>query len=134
STVIIPRHCAMPHSIVYFGHYDDSFHRLHPSQDRYWNKKHPNGEGWPVERAEQAVALEFGVLQTRNDGFVIAKVGPHVLQCPVPLLSGRHGEKGIGVKPTLVDDDTAAALLLDMIALNPDLRVGLVGLLRSIGR
>ena len=122
----------MPHAIVYYGHYEHSFHRLHATQTKYWNNSHPEGEGSDVEFPKEDYTIEFGFLETFTKDFVVAKVNAIVLPYPIPFVWQRHGGKGVPVQgATTVDDDAAVALLSDAISFNPELRIALVPLLRN---
>jgi hypothetical protein len=121
-------------TLVYLGHYQTSFHRLHPMQNRYWKvgDTAPNHEGHevahPPEEFEDGV--HFGFMQT-SDGFVFVEIDPLVLSSPVLFIGGRHGPAGPGPSWSKIDEAATLRILADAIVANPAFRDQLIRLARG---
>ena len=108
------------HTLVYYGFYDASFHKLVPGQARAWTK---DGAESAVELPppDKFDGIKFGFMQ-RSEGFVIVQVDNLVLRAPVLFVGGRHGPKGPGPQWSNLDDDVATRILVDVIVANAELR------------
>ena len=116
-------------TLVYLGHFETSFYRLHAAQARYWKKGETAGEGHPVDPAPPKFedGIKFGFMQT-DDGHVFVRINKLVLPAPVLLISGRHGPKGPGPAWSEIDPEATRNILADAIVANPAFRDQLIRL------
>lgn len=119
----------MPNALVYLGHYETSFRKLHADQDRYWTRPeteagHP---GKPIDPVPERFngGVRFGFMQT-NDGFVFVRIDRLVLPTPILFIGERHGPKAPGPSWSAIDADVALNILVDAIVANPGFRDELI--------
>lgn len=117
------------HTLVYYGHFDASFHRLVPDQKRCWKKD--GAEGVVDLPPEEFDGLRFGFMQTVS-GYVFTQVDDLLLRAPVLFIGGRHGPKAPGPQWSNLDDEVATRILADAIVANPELRDVLAEKIRSL--
>jgi hypothetical protein len=121
-------------TLVYFGHYLTSFHRLHPLQDRYWkvDEGDPGATGQAIEvpPAKFDGGIHFGFMQMRT-GFVIVRIGELVLPTPVLFVGGRHGPAAPGPSWAELDREASLNIIVDAIVANPAFRDHLMALATS---
>jgi hypothetical protein len=105
------------HTLVYYGFFNTSFHRLVPGQDRCWKK---DGSESPVELPpEQFDGIKFGFMQ-RSECYLIVQIDDLVLRAPILFVGGRHGPAAPGPVWSKLDDDVAMQLLADAMVANPE--------------
>lgn len=120
------------HTLVYYGHLNTSFHDLHPAQDKTWTM---DGTESAVELPDSATfnGIHFGFMQG-DDGFYFVKVDNLCLQVPVLFIAHRHGPAAPGLAWSKLDNDVAAAILVDALVTNPGHRDLLGKKLRTLER
>jgi hypothetical protein len=115
----------VPNTLVYLGHYETSFRKLHADQDRYWTKPEiePGHPGKPIDPVPEKFSggIHFGFMQT-DDGHVFVRINRLVLPTPVLFIGGRHGLKGPGPAWSEIDRETTLNILADAIVANPVFR------------
>jgi hypothetical protein len=84
-------------TLVYLGHYETSFRKLHADQDHYWTKPKTE-DGDPGKRVNPIPeqfrgGIHFGLMQTAG-GFIFVRINRLVLPTPVLFIGERHGPKG----------------------------------------
>lgn len=115
----------MQHVLRFEGGYERNFSGLRPGATEY------DGEDgapqqvvpWPTE----ADGIRFGFMEQRGKRFLAVRVAyadqEVVLRHPVRLDPSRHlGGRRFSAKPIPLADESASALLGDMVDLNPELR------------
>jgi hypothetical protein len=82
-------------TLVYLGHYETSFRKLHADQDHYWTKLEiDDGHiGKPVDKVPEKFqgGVHFGFMQTAS-GFIFVRINRLVLPMPVLFI--------VSVRPT----------------------------------
>lgn len=112
-------------TLVYLGHYETSFRKLHADQDRYWTK--PESEeghpGKPVDPIPEKFrgGTHFGFMQT-SDGFIFVRINRLVLSTPVLFIGERHGPRAPGPSWCEIGTETTLNILADTIVANPGFR------------
>jgi len=118
-------------TLVYLGHYETSYRKLHADQDRYWTKPetedgHP---GKPVDEVPEKFrdGVQFGFMQT-TDGFIFVRINRLVLPTPVLFIGKRHGLQAPGPSWSEIDAEVTLNILADVIVANPGFRDELIRL------
>jgi hypothetical protein len=121
----------MANTLVYLGHYETSFRKLHADQVRYWTKAETE-EGHPGKSVDDVPdksrgGIHFGFMQT-SVGFIFVRVNRLVLPTPVLFIGERHGPKAPGPAWSEIDVDVTLNILADAIVANPGFRDELIRL------
>lgn len=121
-------------TLVYLGHYETSFHRLHADQDHYWTKPeteegHPGKPIDPLPERFQG-GVHFGFMQT-TIGFMFVRINRLVLPTPVLFIGERHGPAAPGPSSSEIAPEVTLNILADTIVANPGFRDELIRLVRS---
>lgn len=124
----------MVSTLIYLGHYETSFRRLHADQDNYWTKSEieEGDSGKPVDPAPEKFqgGIHFGFMQT-SGGFVFVRINRLVLPTPVLFIGERHGPKAPGPSWSEIGADVALNILADAIVANPGFRDELIRMVPS---
>ena len=120
-------------TLLYLGHYETSFRRLHPDQDRYWTKTETE-EGHPGKHVDEVPdkfreGVHFGFMQT-SEGFIFVRVNRLVLPTPVLFIGERHGPRAPGPAWSEIDSEVTLNILADAIVANSGFRDDLMRLTR----
>jgi hypothetical protein len=112
-------------TLIYLGHYETSFCRLHADQDRYWTKTETE-EGHLGKRVDEVPdkyrnGIHFGFMQT-SEGFIFVRVNRLVLPTPVLFIGERHGPRAPGPAWSGIDSAVTLNILADAIVANPGFR------------
>ena len=121
-------------TLVYLGHYETSFRKLHADQDHYWTKPE-TGEGHPGKHVGEVPVefrngVHFGFMQT-SQGFIFVRVNRLVLPTPVLFVGERHGPRAPGPAWSEIAPEITLNILADAIVANPGFRDELMRLTRS---
>lgn len=115
----------MQHVLRFEGGYERNFSALRPGADEYDGEDgaRQHAVPWPAE----ADGIRFGFMEQRGKRFLAVRVEyadqQVVLRHPVRLDPSRHlGGRRFSPKPIPLADESASALLADMLDLNPELR------------
>ena len=126
----------MRHAIVYYGRLEENFRSLTESTTTYTKG------GEPIEVMHANVdGLIFARMQVSQDQEAIVRAGDVVLEKPIVVVPGRHTgintsgprtgrPKGLGPRPTTIDEVAAGRLIEDAAAANPRLSARLLALLK----
>jgi hypothetical protein len=121
-------------TLVYLGHYETSFRKLHADQDHYWTKPETQ-EGHRGKRVDAVPdkckgGIHFGFMQT-NTGFIFVRINRLVLPTPVLFIGERHGPKAPGPSWSEITPEITLNILADAMVANPAFRDELIRLVRS---
>jgi hypothetical protein len=115
----------MQHILRFEGGYERNFAALRPGANEYDGEDgaRQHAVPWPAE----ADGIRFGFMEQRGKRFLAVRVEyadlEVVLKHPVRLDPSRHlGGRRFSPKPIPLADESASALLGDMVDLNPELR------------
>jgi hypothetical protein len=123
----------MANTLVYLGHYETSFGKLHADQGHYWTKPETE-EGHPGKRVVEVPdefrnGIHFGFMQT-CEGFIFVRINRLVLPTPVLFIGVRHGPRAPGPAWSEIDSEVTLNILADTIVANPGFRDELMRLIR----
>ena len=125
----------MVHTLVYFGWYSHGFRHFHAGQTRYWKKADSPDEPpahsvvWPSSKFD---GIRFGFFDGADKEFLLVSADEVVLAHPVLFVPCRHGVGAPGPRHQKLDDNAAAAILVDMIVANAAFRDALARKLRRL--
>ncbi len=126
----------MTHTLIYFGWYSHGFRHFHAGQTRYWKAKDDPNEPprHAVERPPEQKfdGIRFGFFEGPDKSFLLVSADDVALPQPVLLIPDRHGLTAPGPSFAKLNDDAAAAILVDMIVANPAFRDVLASKLRGL--
>jgi hypothetical protein len=115
----------MQHVLRFEGGYERNFSALRPGGGEYDSDDgaRQHAVPWPAE----ADGIRFGFMEQRGKRFLAVRVeyadAEVLLRHPVRLDPTRHlGGRRFSAKPIPLADESASALLGDMVDLNPELR------------
>jgi hypothetical protein len=129
----------MRHTIIYQGRYSLNFDRLHDYQARErlpeFTRIDGQGGEWDLDPPSRKVdGIIFGYMEKTGDEelsaserFWAVRVQDIVLENPIRLVPRRHTDgKWFGPASSQFEDESARALLSDIIEANPAQRAALV--------